>query len=149
MCSTWHICSWMLTLLVTFLLSLSWLLYTDPPSGPSPSPKLALIIMDTTRNVASISEALYHLLVMMLTLGQGVHSMPVPTDVPMCTAAETAQYRLTFTGKWSQAAFPKQYPVYRPPAQWSNIIGKYTASWCRTVFSLVSVGSRLSNRRLM
>lgn len=84
--------------------------------------------MDTTRNILSTSEALYHLIVMMLTLGQGVHSMPVPTDIPLCTASETAQYSLTFSGKWTQAAFPKQYPVYRPPAQWSNLIGKWTAS---------------------
>lgn len=100
-----------------------------------PPPKSALIIMDTTRHI--ISEALYQLMVMLLTLGQGVQSMPVPTDVPMCMASEPAQYRLTFTGKWSQAAFPKQYPVYRPPAQWSNIVGKSTASRCLTVFSLV------------
>lgn len=72
-----------------------------------------------------MSEALSHLMVMMLILGQGVQSMPVPTDVPMCTASEPAQYRITFTGKWSKAAFPKQYPIFRPPAQWSNIIGKF------------------------
>lgn len=78
--------------------------------------------MDTAANVAF--QALYHLLVVMLALGGGVGSMPVPTDVPMCTAPEPAHYRLTFTGKWSRSAFPKQYPVYRPPAQWSNIVGK-------------------------
>lgn len=74
----------------------------------------------------SFSEALCHLIVLMLSLGQGIHSMPVPTDIPMCTASETAQYSLTFTGKWTQAAFPKQYPRYRPPAQWSHLIGKCT-----------------------
>ncbi|XP_060936041.1 spondin-2b [Limanda limanda] len=79
--------------------------------------------MDTTRNLLSIAAAFSHLVVILLTLGQGVQAMPVPTDVPMCTASEPAQYRLTFTGKWSRAAFPKQYPVYRPPAQWSNLIG--------------------------
>lgn len=77
-------------------------------------------IMDTTKNTVSFSR----LTVMMLTLVQGINSMPVPTDIPLCTASETAQYSLTFTGKWTQAAFPKQYPVYRPPAQWSNLIGK-------------------------
>ncbi|KAM4733250.1 spondin-2b [Anableps anableps] len=79
--------------------------------------------METSRKMLSISDALHHLLVMMLTVIPGVSSMPVPTDVPVCTASETAQYSLTFTGKWTQAAFPKQYPVYRPPAQWSNLIG--------------------------
>ncbi|KAG8508618.1 Spondin-2, partial [Galemys pyrenaicus] len=41
----------------------------------------------------------------------------------VCTARTVARYRLTFTGKWSQAAFPKQYPLFRPPAQWSSLLG--------------------------
>lgn len=86
--------------------------------------------MDTINNVTF--EALYHLLVVMLTLGGGVQSMPVPTDVPMCTASEPAHYKLTFTGKWSRSAFPKQYPVYRPPAQWSNVVGKSTFEQFKT-----------------
>ncbi|XP_014831895.1 PREDICTED: spondin-2 [Poecilia mexicana] len=79
--------------------------------------------MEASRKTPSFSDALRRLLVLMLTLIPAVGSMPVPTDVPMCTASETAHYSLTFTGKWTQAAFPKQYPVYRPPAQWSNLIG--------------------------
>lgn len=78
--------------------------------------------MHATLNVTF--EAFTHLLVVLWTLGGGVQPMPVPTDVPMCTALEPAHYKLTFTGKWSRSAFPKQYPVYRPPAQWSNIVGK-------------------------
>uniref|UniRef100_A0A665VZ01 Spondin-2 n=1 Tax=Echeneis naucrates TaxID=173247 RepID=A0A665VZ01_ECHNA len=82
---------------------------------------------------------LYHLIILIVTLGQGCNSMPVPTDIPMCTASETAQYSLTFTGKWTQAAFPKQYPVYRPPAQWSNLIGVTHSSdyhmWQRNEFA--------------
>lgn len=81
--------------------------------------------MDYLRNNLHILEALFHLIVMILNLNRGLDAMPVPTDVPMCTASETAQYSLTFTGKWTPAAFPKQYPVYRPPAQWSNLIGKW------------------------
>lgn len=42
---------------------------------------------------------------------------------PRCRARELAKYRLTFTGKWTQAAFPKQYPLTRPPAQWSSLLG--------------------------
>lgn len=41
-----------------------------------------------------------------------------------CTAWQPARYSLTFTGKWSQTAFPKQYPLFRPPAQWSSLLGK-------------------------
>ncbi|KAM3866984.1 spondin-2b [Diretmus argenteus] len=72
-------------------------------------------------------------------LGQGVHPMPVPSSAPICTASESAQYSITFTGKWTQAAFPKQYPVYRPPAQWSNLIGVTHSSdyhmWQRNGFA--------------
>lgn len=110
----------------------SFVFYLTPPLDPCSKSAL----MENKGNI--ILEALYHFMLMMLTLGQGVHSMPVPTDVPMCTASEPAQYKLTFTGKWSRAAFPKQYPVYRPPAQWSNIVGKSTGNWCLTVFSIVT-----------
>ncbi|MCI4379736.1 hypothetical protein PGIGA_G00231670 [Pangasianodon gigas] len=60
---------------------------------------------------------------LMVTLLSGIATMPVSVVDSLCTAPSTAKYRLTFTGKWSQTAFPKQYPVYRPPAQWSPLIG--------------------------
>lgn len=61
---------------------------------------------------------------LMLALLRGVLAMPVDVDRE-CMAPSTAKYRLTFTGKWSQTAFPKHYPLYRPPAQWSPIFGEY------------------------
>ncbi|KAG7484599.1 hypothetical protein MATL_G00051520 [Megalops atlanticus] len=39
-----------------------------------------------------------------------------------CSAQGPASYILVFTGHWSPQTFPKQYPVYRPPAQWSKLI---------------------------
>ncbi|TST60400.1 Spondin-2 [Bagarius yarrelli] len=60
---------------------------------------------------------------LMVALLSGIATMPVSVVDSLCTAPSTAKYRLTFTGKWSQTAFPKQYPVYRPPAQWSPLIG--------------------------
>ncbi len=50
--------------------------------------------------------------------------MPVDVDRE-CMATSTAKYRLTFTGQWAQTAFPKHYPLYRPPAQWSPVIGEW------------------------
>ncbi|KAK2504252.1 hypothetical protein MC885_013409 [Smutsia gigantea] len=41
----------------------------------------------------------------------------------VCTARPLAKYSVTFTGQWSQLAFPKQYPLFRPPAQWSSLLG--------------------------
>lgn len=97
---------------------------------PGPLCESAQMNMHTTANF--VFEVLCHLLVTLWTLGGGVGTMPVPTDVPMCTASEPAHYKLTFTGKWSRSAFPKQYPIYRPPAQWSNIVGKSTARRSKT-----------------
>lgn len=95
-------------------------------------------IMNPARRI--ISEELFCLLVTLLTMG--TQSLPVPTDVPVCTASETAHYQLTFTGKWSRSAFPKQYPVYRPPAQWSNIVGESSARWfhCGVIGRVVRQG---------
>uniref|UniRef100_A0AC11CXX3 Uncharacterized protein n=1 Tax=Ovis aries TaxID=9940 RepID=A0AC11CXX3_SHEEP len=52
----------------------------------------------------------------------GAAGQPLGAE-PMCTAQPLARYSVTFTGKWSQASFPKQYPLFRPPAQWSSLLG--------------------------
>ncbi|KAG7256537.1 hypothetical protein CRUP_007224, partial [Coryphaenoides rupestris] len=39
-----------------------------------------------------------------------------------CSARGPASYILVFTGHWSLQTFPKQYPMFRPPAQWSKLI---------------------------
>ncbi|KAJ1061389.1 hypothetical protein K5549_018626, partial [Capra hircus] len=52
----------------------------------------------------------------------GVAGQPLGAE-PTCTAQPLARYSVTFTGKWSQASFPKQYPLFRPPAQWSSLLG--------------------------
>ncbi|XP_004617501.2 spondin-2 [Sorex araneus] len=69
--------------------------------------------------MGSAGRALCALL--LATLGPA-SSQSQPAESP-CTATGLAKYSLTFTGKWSQAAFPKQYPLFRPPAQWSSLLG--------------------------
>ncbi|XP_044123910.1 spondin-2 [Neovison vison] len=59
--------------------------------------------------------------VLLTTLGS-VASQPLGGE-SVCTARPLAKYSITFTGKWSQTAFPKQYPLFRPPAQWSSLLG--------------------------
>ena len=47
-----------------------------------------------------------------------------------------AVYRLSIFTNWSEAAFPRQYPQWRPPAQWSKTLGfSHTDK-----FSLFSLG---------
>ncbi|KAF7238662.1 Spondin-2 [Varanus komodoensis] len=59
---------------------------------------------------------------LLLSVPSGVTGSPLEDD-PICAAEDLATYSIAFTGKWSQAAFPKQYPLYRPPAQWSSVLG--------------------------
>ncbi|KAG9346829.1 hypothetical protein JZ751_007175, partial [Albula glossodonta] len=51
------------------------------------------------------------------------HSGPVQTaNERTCTVRGPTSYILVFTGHWSPQTFPKQYPMFRPPAQWSKLI---------------------------
>ncbi|XP_016083786.1 spondin-2 [Ornithorhynchus anatinus] len=59
---------------------------------------------------------------LLLTLLGYASCLPVGED-SVCRAEELAKYGITFTGKWNQIAFPKQYPLFRPPAQWSSMLG--------------------------
>lgn len=76
--------------------------------------------METRTPAAAQGRALWALL--LATLGTTA-SQPLRGD-SVCTARPLAKYSITFTGKWSQTAFPKQYPLFRPPAQWSSLLGK-------------------------
>ncbi|XP_007896175.1 spondin-2b [Callorhinchus milii] len=58
---------------------------------------------------------------LLVTVPGYVKCLPVEGVQP-CTAGGRAKYSMVFTGKWTQSAFPKQYPLYRPPAQWSPLI---------------------------
>ncbi|XP_007889703.1 spondin-2-like [Callorhinchus milii] len=55
------------------------------------------------------------LLLFLTVSGEGLPVLP-------CSSQGPALYSLVFQGKWSPRAFPKQYPRYRPPAQWSPLI---------------------------
>ncbi|XP_072369028.1 spondin-2-like [Scyliorhinus torazame] len=61
---------------------------------------------------------LWNVLELLLFLTAFTDSLPA---LP-CSAHSAASYSLVFKGKWSPSAFPKQYPLYRPPAQWSPLI---------------------------
>ena len=41
-----------------------------------------------------------------------------------CQSTKLVVYKVTFATFWDQDKFPKQYPEWRPPAQWSKLIGK-------------------------
>ena len=41
-----------------------------------------------------------------------------------CQSTKLVVYQVTFKTFWDRETFPKQYPEWRPPAQWSKLIGK-------------------------
>lgn len=67
---------------------------------------------------------LLRLLVVLLSLCLTSADPLKPLNGTECTAKGPASYILVFTGHWSPQAFPKQYPLFRPPAQWSKLIGE-------------------------
>ncbi|XP_063160658.1 spondin-2 [Candoia aspera] len=75
--------------------------------------------MGNSLPVSGSDKAITALLVTLLSC---VASVPLDGDT-LCDAEDPATYSIVFTGKWSQVAFPKQYPLYRPPAQWSSLLG--------------------------
>ena len=45
-----------------------------------------------------------------------------------CPPDMLAVYSLALRTEWSEDRFPKQYPQWRPPAQWSKTIGELDVS---------------------
>lgn len=41
-----------------------------------------------------------------------------------CSTDKLVLYRITFATYWDRENFPKQYPEWRPEAQWSKLVGK-------------------------
>ncbi|XP_059483713.1 spondin-2-like isoform X2 [Neocloeon triangulifer] len=41
-----------------------------------------------------------------------------------CPADTLAVYRVVLNTHWTKELFPKQYPEFRPPAQWSRLLGR-------------------------
>merc|ERR1711892_1197844 len=72
--------------------------------------------------------------------------LPVMTACqPTCSAESLAVYKLVLETHWSEEMFPKQYPQWRPPAQWSKSIG-YTDNGSISLFKTgqaVSDGVRM------
>jgi hypothetical protein len=55
-----------------------------------------------------------------------------------CSPGNLAVYRLELRTFWSEERFPKQYPQWRPPPQWSKTIGETIIISCsRLVFAAV------------
>ena len=52
-----------------------------------------------------------------------------------CSSDLLAVYRLSIRTFWEEEQFPKQYPEWRPPAQWSKTIGRISKKIGLKLFS--------------
>ncbi|XP_071537523.1 uncharacterized protein [Panulirus ornatus] len=58
-----------------------------------------------------------------LLLLLGAVALVGPASAASCPAEELTVYRVMMETHWSPRDFPKHYPEWRPPAQWSKLIG--------------------------
>ena len=52
-----------------------------------------------------------------------VTTLVASTSSSQCPLDMLAVYKVTLSTYWGEDTFPKQYPQWRPPAQWSKTIG--------------------------
>ena len=57
-----------------------------------------------------------------------------------CDHDTLSVYKLVLETHWTEERFPKQYPLWRPPAQWSKTIG-YTHDSNFSLFQLSTLAS--------
>ena len=60
-----------------------------------------------------------------------------------CQQDKLVVYKVIFATYWDEKTFPRQYPEWRPPAQWSKLVGKlsYTSVQSLARFRLLSGNS--------
>ncbi|KAK4289272.1 hypothetical protein Pmani_037751 [Petrolisthes manimaculis] len=58
----------------------------------------------------------------------------VPAASPTsCPPEELTVYKVVLDTHWSPRDFPKHYPEWRPPAQWSKLLGEWEG-WQGCIF---------------
>ena len=58
----------------------------------------------------------------------------------VCDHSVAALYNVTIDTHWTQHNFPKQFPTWRPPAQWSSVFG-FSHAAGHSLFNIGSVAS--------
>ena len=80
-----------------------------------------LLLPGHTRRVSTMAAGLVSL-ALMATLSAFVSAGPHSRDT--CAPGKLVVYKVVVDTFWSKEKFPKQYPLWRPPAQFSKFLGK-------------------------
>ncbi len=78
----------------------------------------------TFKKMCSIKEILLILVITSSCLAKPSSSKK-SSDPSSCDPDKLMVYKVSLATHWSRTLFPKQYPEWRPPAQWSKLIGKF------------------------
>ena len=63
-------------------------------------------------------------MILVLTLCASLADASTDSTGTKCDPDKLALYRVVFNTFWDRETFPRQYPEWRPPAQWSKLIGE-------------------------
>lgn len=63
------------------------------------------------------------LLIVIVMFVSSVLSRPAAKE-SLCQPDHLTVYRVVLTTFWNEQNFPKHFPQWRPPAQWSKVVGK-------------------------
>ena len=104
-----------------------WTVSTSVVSAPLGGPLVwhygvvLLVILSVKFQEEKASESMAHHCLVLACSMLSILSSPVSSG---CSADLLAVYKLSIRTFWDEEQFPKQYPEWRPLAQWSNTIGK-------------------------
>lgn len=62
--------------------------------------------------------------VLFLLLLPALAAAVLPSDTDACNPDKMTVYKMVLHTYWTREKFPKHYPDWRPPAQWSKVYGK-------------------------
>jgi len=100
-----------------------------------------MLILPPYHPLASIHHlSLLLTMLPLLLLLNPVLALDISKEPSPCRPDILAVYKLTLSTNWNKESFPRQYPLWRPPAQWSKTLGfSHTEK-----FNLFSLGQGVS-----
>lgn len=61
----------------------------------------------------------------------------LPGDSDSCHPDKMTVYRMVLHTYWTREKFPKHYPDWRPPAQWSKVYGEFCVKVKSKIFLFI------------
>ena len=73
-------------------------------------------------------SSLFFVLIAVVAHPSSILQYSVTAEASNCHSNRLVRYKVIFQTHWDRKLFPRQYPEWRPPAQWSKLVGEYTTN---------------------